>query len=81
MFSKKYFVMIIFLIKISIQSKTLTITRKASDLSISIYPPINLDHNKHHEIAFAGLTMYNTSQRSLIKIIIFGLFTKMRKKI
>ena len=35
----------------SIQSKTLTITRKISDLSISIYPPINLDHNKHHEIA------------------------------
>ena len=44
----------------SIQSKTLTITRVASGLSISIYPPIKLDHNKHHEIALVGLTMYNS---------------------
>ena len=43
----------------SIQSKILTITRKASDFSISIYIPINVDHNKHHEIAQVGLTMYN----------------------
>ena len=52
--------MIVFLIKLGIQSKTLIITRKASDLSNSIYPPINLDHNKHHEIALVGLTMYNS---------------------
>ena len=36
--------MIVFLIKLGIQSKTLIIARKASDLSISIYPSINLDH-------------------------------------
>ena len=41
-----------------IQIKTLTITRKASDLSI--YPPINLNHNKHNEIGLVGLTMYNS---------------------
>ena len=51
--------MIVFLIKMGIQSKTI-IRRKASDLSISIYPPINSDHNKHHEIALVGLTMHNS---------------------
>ena len=64
----------IFFIKMSIQSKTLTSTRKASDLSNSIYPPINLDHNKHHEIALVGLTMYNsipniTNKNNHFKII------------
>ena len=43
----------------SIQSKTLIITRKASDLFISIYPTINLYHNKHHKIALVGFTMHN----------------------
>ena len=52
--------MIVFLIKMGIQSKTIIITRKASDLSISIYPPINLNHNRHHEIALVGRTTYNS---------------------
>ena len=65
-----------------IQSKTLIITRKASDGSISIYSQTNLDHNKHREIALVGLTMYNsipniTNKNNNFKII----YKKMRKKI
>ena len=75
-FQKKH-VLHFFLRKMSIQFKTLIITRKASDLSI--YPPINLDHNKHHEITLRW--SFYVSVTSLIKIIILGLFPKMRKKI
>lgn len=43
-----------------VESTSIIISGKSSDLKRSIYPRINLDPEAHHELALAGLDMYHS---------------------